>query len=151
MSPHSPLERTTGLTNSALWIIPIMPFILAFFTTWSFAEAITETVWFNVGWVVSLGVIYGMELAGVGVVSTSPTGMGGFFALLFAFIALGVRRFQYRREQKEKAAKKAFADAERARQARRSGSSTGKPQEKSLIVDAFRYAAQVKRSRNAKR
>jgi hypothetical protein len=137
--------------NSALWIIPIMPFILAFFTTWSFSEAITETVWFNVTWVVSLGVIYGMELAGFGLVSTSPTGMGGFFALLFAFIALGVRRIQYRREQKQRAAMKAIADAERARQERRQRAAGVRPEEKSLIVDAFRYAAQVRRARNAKR
>jgi hypothetical protein len=132
--------------HSALWIIPIMPLVLAFFTTWSFSEAITEAVWFNVTYVVSLGVIFGMELAGFGFVSTSPTGLGGFFALLFAFIALGVRRYQYKQEQKRKAAAKALADAEAARQRRRTGKS--QPEEKSLIVNAFRFAAEVKKSRS---
>ncbi|HYI13986.1 MAG TPA: hypothetical protein VEX37_01245 [Thermomicrobiales bacterium] len=132
--------------NSALWIIPIMPIVLAFFTTWSFSEAITEAVWFNVTYVVSLGIIYAMELAGVGFVSTSPTGLGGFFALLFAFIALGVRRYLYKQEQQRKAAAKALADADAARQRRRTGKT--QPEEKSLIVNAFRYAAEVKKSRS---
>ncbi len=132
--------------NSALWIIPIMPLVLAFFTTWSFNEAITEAVWFNVTYVVSLGIIYGMELAGVGLVSTSPTGLGGFFALLFAFIALGIRRYQYKQEQRRKAIARAEAEAEAARQRRRTGKT--QPEEKSLIVNAFRYAAEVKKSRS---
>lgn len=136
--------------NSALWIIPILPLVLAFFTTWSFSEAIAEAVWFNVTYVVSLGVIFGLELAGFGILSTSPTGMGGFFALLFAFIALGVRRYQYKQEQQRKAAAKALAQAEAARQRRRTGKS--QPEERSLIVDAFRFAAEVKKSRgNSKR
>ena len=136
--------------NSALWIIPILPLVLAFFTTWSFNEAIAEAVWFNVTYVVSLGVIFGLELAGFGILSTSPTGMGGFFALLFAFIALGVRRYQYKQEQQRKAAAKALAQAEAARQRRRTGKS--QPEERSLIVDAFRFAAEVKKSRsNSKR
>jgi hypothetical protein len=132
--------------NSALWIIPIMPIVLGFFTTWSIKEAISEAVWFNVAYVVSLGSIYLMEVAGIGFLSTSPTGMGGFVALLIAFMALGVRRYQYRQEQKRKAAAKAIADAEAARQRRRNAKNP--PEEKSLIVDAFRYAAQVKKARS---
>lgn len=132
--------------NSALWIIPILPLVLAFFTTWSINEAIAEAVWFNVTYVVSLGVIYGLELAGFGIVSTSPTGLGGFFALLFAFIALGVRRYLYKQEQRRKAEAKAAALAEAERQRRRTGKS--QPEEKSLIVNAFRYAAEVKKSRS---
>ena len=132
--------------NSALWIIPILPLVLAFFTTWSFNEAITEAVWFNVTYVVSLGVILGLEMAGFGILSTSPTGLGGFFALMFAFIALGVRRYQYKKEQIRKAAAKAAAEAEAARQRRRTGKS--QPEEKSLIVNAFRFAAGVKKSRS---
>ena len=132
--------------NNALWIIPVLPLVLAFFTTWSFNEAITEAVWFNVTYVVSLGIIFAMEVAGVGIVSTSPTGLGGFFALLFAFIALGVRRYQYKQEKKRKAAAKALADAEAARQRRRNGNR--QPEERSLIVNAFRFAAEVKKSRS---
>lgn len=132
--------------NSALWIIPILPLVLGFFTTWSFNEAITEAVWFNTTYVVSLGVIFGLELAGYGVLSTSPTGLGGFFALLFAFIALGIRRYQYKQEQRRKAEAKAAAAAEAARQRRRAGKT--QPEEKSLIVNAFRFAAEVKKSRS---
>lgn len=132
--------------NSALWIIPVLPLVLAFFTTWSFNEAIIEAVWFNVAYVVSLGVILGLEVAGYGIVSTSPTGLGGFFALLFAFIAFGIRRYQYRQEKKQKAIAKAAAEAEAERRRRRSGQS--QPEERSLIVDAFRFAAEVKKSRS---
>jgi flagellar biosynthesis component FlhA len=132
--------------HSALWIIPILPFVLAFFTTWSFNEAIAETVWFNVTYVASLGIIFALELAGFGIVSTSPTGLGGFFALLFAFIALGIRRYQYKQEQRRKAAAKAAAIAEAERQRRKAGAR--QPEERSLIVDAFRFAAEVKKSRS---
>lgn len=132
--------------HSALWIIPILPFVLAFFTTWSFNEAIAEAVWFNVAYVVSLGVIFGLELAGFGVVSTSPTGLGGFFALLIAFIALAIRRYQYKKEKTRKAAAKAAAQAEAARQRRLAGNH--QPEERSLIVNAFRFAGEVKKSRS---
>ena len=132
--------------NSALWIIPILPLVLAFFTTWSIGEAITEAVWFNATYVISLGIIFGLEVAGYGILSTSPTGLGGFFALLFAFLALGVRRYQYKQEQRRKAEAKALAAAEAARQRRRTGKS--QPEEKSLIVNAFRFAAEVKKSRS---
>jgi len=136
--------------NSALWIIPVLPFVLAFFTTWSFNEAITEAVWFNVTYVISLGAILGLELAGYNFVSTSPTGMGGFFALLFAFIALGVRRYRYKQEQKRKAVARAIARADAERQARKSGQP--QPEERSLIVNAFRFAGDVKKARsNSKR
>jgi len=134
--------------NSALWIIPIMPIVLGFFTTWSLTEAITEAVWFNVAYVVSLGAIYLMEVAGFGLLSTSPTGMGGFFALLIAFMALGVRRYQYKQEQRRKAEAKALAAAEAARQRRRAGAKGQQPEERSLIVNAFRFAAEVKKSRS---
>ncbi len=132
--------------NSALWIIPILPLVLAFFTTWSFNESITEAVWFNAMYVLTLGIILGMDMAGYGIVSTSPTGMGGFFALLFGFVAFGIRRYQYRQEQQRKAIARAAAQAEAARQLRRSGKSA--PEERSLIVNAFRFAAEVKKSRS---
>ena len=132
--------------HSALWIIPILPLVLGFFTTWSIGEAIAEAVWFNVTYVVSLGLFLVLEMAGFGIVSTSPTGMGGFFALLFAFIALGVRRYQYKQEQKRKAAAKAAARAEAARKRKLAGNT--QPEERSLIVDAFRFAAEVKKSRS---
>lgn len=132
--------------NSALWIIPILPFVLAFFTTWSFNEAIAEAVWFNVAYVTALGAIFALELAGFTFVSTSPTGLGGFFALLFAFSAMGVRRYQYRKEKQRKAIAQAEAAAEAARQRRKAGYQP--PEEKSLIVDAFRFAGQFKKSRS---
>ena len=63
--------------HTAMWIIPIAPFILAIATTWSLREAIEETVWFNVAYVGVLALIYAIDMAGFDVVSTSPTGPGG--------------------------------------------------------------------------
>jgi hypothetical protein len=134
--------------HTAMWIIPIAPFILAMATTWSFREAIEETVWFNVAYVGVLAVIYLLDLVGLGVVSTSPVGAGGGIAMVAGFIALGVQRYRYKQEQRRKAEARAIAAAEaRARAARGE-----QPEQRSFIVDAFRVAGQMQRARkNAKR
>ena len=134
--------------HTAMWIIPIAPFILALATTWSIREAIEETVWFNVAYVGVLAIIYAIEFAGFEFVSTSPTGSGGLFAMIAGFIALGVQRYRYKQEKQRKAEAKAIAEAEaRARRAK-----DGQLEERSLIVDAFRIAGNYQRARkNAKR
>jgi hypothetical protein len=130
--------------HSALWIVPILPFVLGLFTTWSIREAFQETVWFNVAYVASLALIYGLEVAGLSPFSTSPTGSGGVIALAIAFVALGIQRYRWKQERRRIAEAKA---AERARRA-----AAGQPAQRSLIEDAFKYAASVQRARkNAKR
>ena len=134
--------------HTAMWIIPIAPFILAIATTWSLREAIEETVWFNVAYIGVLALIFAMDLAGYGYISTSPTGAGGGIAMLFGFVALAIQRYRYKQERRRKLEAKALAEAEaRARRAQ-----SGQPEERSLIVDAFRMAGNYQRARkNAKR
>jgi len=134
--------------HTAMWIIPIAPFILGLATTWSLREAIEETVWFNVAYVGVLALIYGIEIAGYDFVSTSPTGAGGGLAMIAGFIALAIQRYRYKQERRRKFEAKALAAAEaRARQAQ-----GGQPEERSLIVGAFRMAGNLQRARkNAKR
>src|SRR3954453_9169339 len=102
--------------HTAMWIIPIAPFILAIATTWSIREAIEETVWFNVAYIGMLALIYGLEVTGFGIISTSPTGSGGLFAMLAGFVALGIQRYCWKQEKRRKLeVKAAAAAAERAR------------------------------------
>lgn len=134
--------------QTAMWIIPIAPFILAIATTWSLREAVEETVWFNVAYVGVLALIYGIEIAGYDFVSTSPTGAGGGFAMIAGFLALAVQRYRYKQERRRKYEAKMIAEAE----ARKRRAQTGQPEEKSFIVDAFRAAGNIQRARkNAKR
>jgi predicted membrane-bound dolichyl-phosphate-mannose-protein mannosyltransferase len=135
--------------QTAMWLIPILPFILAIATTWSLREAIAETVWFNVAYVVVLAIIYLADLVGLGFISTSPVGPGGGIALGAGFAALAYRRYQWKQEQR----RLAILRAERARREAAARKAAGnRPQEKSLIVDAFRFAGTLERQRrNAKR
>jgi predicted membrane-bound dolichyl-phosphate-mannose-protein mannosyltransferase len=131
-----------------MWLIPILPFILAIATTWSLREAIAETVWFNVAYVAVLALIYAANLVGVEVISTSPIGPGGGIALGVAFGALAYRRYRWKQEQR----RLAILRAERARREAAARKASGQSQERSLIVDAFRFAGTLERQRrNAKR
>jgi hypothetical protein len=134
--------------HSALWVIFVGVFVLSFAKTWSPREAINQTAWFSIAYMIALALIYAAEQLGYGWLSTSPTGFGGVAALLVGFAALVVR---HRIWTKEKARKAAARAVERKRQAA-ARATAGKPAEKSLIVDAFRFAGQMQRSRrNAKR
>jgi hypothetical protein len=130
--------------HTAMWLIPIAPFILGIATTWSLREAFEETVWFNVAYVLTLGVIYLADAVGYGFISTSPVGSGGLIAMVTGFIALGVRRRQWKIEQREKA----IAKARKAREQARLAAASGKPQQdNSMIVNAFRFAGSLERAR----
>lgn len=134
--------------HTAMWIIPILPFLLVVAKTWKIKEAITQTVWFNVAYVAALAVIYLADITGNGFMSTSPVGKGGLVAMVAGFSAMGVRTIRYQREQKRIALAKAAAAAERQRLIA-AGEVT---ESRSLIVDAFRVAGQMQRARkNAKR
>jgi hypothetical protein len=130
--------------HTALWLIPILPFILAFFTTWSLREAVNETVWFNVAYLAGLFLIFVAEKMGYGFFSTSPTGSGGAVALVVGFIALAYRRHRWKKEQRLKAIAKLEEQRRRA--------AAGQPAQRSLVQDAFRFAATVNKARkDAKR
>lgn len=144
-------EGNANHMQTAMWLIPILPFILAIATTWSLREAFAETVWFNVGYVATLAIIYVADLVGLGFVSTSPVGPGGAIALGVGFAALGYRRYRWKQEERLKAIARE-EERKRREAAARAAGRTGKPQEKSLIVDAFRLAGTIQRQRkNAKR
>jgi hypothetical protein len=98
-----------------LGIIPIAVFILAFAGTWSLREAFNEMIWFGVGWLGALAVIYMFDVVGYGFLSTSPTGPGGGVAFIFGFGAMYYRRRLWRQEQAEKRRRQ---EEERARHAR---------------------------------
>lgn len=137
--------------QTAMWLIPILPFILGIATTWSLREAFAETVWFNAAYVATLAVIYLTDILGLNLISTSPVGPGGGIALGVGFAALGYRRFRWKQEERLKAIAREEERKRRAAEARAAGKST-KPQEKSLIVDAFRFAGTMqKQRRKAKR
>src|SRR4051794_13214154 len=89
--------------HTALWLIPILPFILAIFTTWSLRESVNETVWFNVAYLAGLFVIYVMEQLDHGIFSPSPPGSGGLAAMIIGLAAQGVRRYRWKKEQRIKA------------------------------------------------
>lgn len=142
------IRRKPDQMHTAMWIIPILPFILVVAKTWKIKEAITQTVWFNVAYAATLAVIYLADVTGNGFMSTSPVGKGGFVAMLAGFAAMGVRTIRYRQEQKRIAEARAAAEA--ARRARIAAGEVAEP--RSLIVDAFRVAGQMQRARkNAKR
>lgn len=99
-----------------LGIIPLAVFVLGFAGTWSVREAFNEMIWFSVGWMGALAVIYASDMAGYEFLSTSPTGPGGGVAFIFGFGAMYYRRRKWKQEQIEKQRRLAEARAERARQ-----------------------------------
>lgn len=126
-----------------MWLIPILPFILGIATTWSLREAFAETIWFNAAYVATLAVIYVADLLGFGFISTSPIGPGGGIALGLGFLALSIRRYRWKQEQR----RIAIARAERARREAAARKAAGPAPERSLIVDAFRLAGNLERQR----
>jgi hypothetical protein len=147
-APSCTSKGTVNDVQTAMWLIPILPFILGIATTWSIREAIAETVWFNAAYVATLALIYGADLVGLGLISTSPVGPGGGIALGVGFAALAVRRYRWKQDQRRIAIER----AERARREAAARKAAGKTEEKSLIVDAFRFAGNIQRQRkNARR
>src|SRR5690606_471135 len=79
-------------------------------------EAFNEMIWFSVGWMGGLAVIYAFDVAGYGFLSTSPTGPGGGISLLIGFGAMFYRRRKWRQEQIEKQRRLAEERARRIRE-----------------------------------
>jgi hypothetical protein len=123
--------------NIGLGVIIIGVFIMTLAFTWSLRHAFNTTVWFSVGWVGTLFVLYVMDVAGYGYISTSPLGPGGAVALGGGAI---VAYIYHRRWMKQQAIKKAREAAERA--ARRA---RGEP-EPTLLGNVFRTINKVRSS-----
>jgi hypothetical protein len=131
-----------------LWIIPILPFVLTFARTWSVRKAFNDTVWFTGFWLGTLAVIYAAEVAGLDFISTSPVGPGGAIAIGVGFIGYYVGSYRWNKRQRRIRAARAAAEEERRRRVARGEV----PEQRSLIVDAFRWAGEAQRARkNAKR
>lgn len=135
------------MLQTAMWLIPIAPFIIGIATTWSLREAFEETVWFNAAYALTLGIVYLAEVAGFGFVSTSPTGAGGALGLVAGFTAQGVARYRWKKEQYAKAVAKAAEQRRLAAERKRQGITAKPADESSIIVNAFRVAGALERSR----
>lgn len=102
--------------NLGLGVILVGVFIIGFFYTWSLRHAFNLTVWFGVGWMGSLFVLYVLDEAGYGIVSTAPLGSGGAVAIGIASL---VAYFYHRRWKKEEAERQRIkAEEAAARRAR---------------------------------
>lgn len=123
--------------NIGLGVIIIGVFIMTLAFTWSLRHAFNTTVWFSVGWVGTLFALYMLDVAGYGVISTSPLGPGGAVALGGGAI---VAYIYHRRWMKAQAIKKAREAAERA--ARRA---RGEP-EPTMLGNVFRTINKVRSS-----
>ena len=106
--------------NLGLGVILVGVFIIGFFYTWSVRHAFNLTVWFGVGWMGSLFVLYVLDEAGYGIVSTEPLGSGGAVAIGVATIVAYIyhRRWKAAEAEKERikaeeaAARKARGESE---------------------------------------
>lgn len=135
------------MPHTAMWLIPIAPFIIGIATTWSLREAFEETVWFNAAYVLTLGVIYLADLLGFGFISTSPIGAGGGLAMIAGFGAQGVARYRWKKAQYEKAVAKAIEQRRLAAERKRQGVTTPPSAAESAVVGVFRIAGALERSR----
>ena len=106
--------------NLGLGVILVGVFIIGFFYTWNLRHAFNLTVWFGVGWMGSLFVLYVLDEAGYGIVSTEPLGSGGAVAIGVATIVAYIyhRRWKAAEAEKERikaeeaAARKARGESE---------------------------------------
>ncbi len=135
------------MLHTAMWLIPIAPFIIGIATTWSLREAFEETVWFNAAYALTLGVVYLAEVAGFGFVSTSPTGAGGALGLVAGFTAQGIARYRWKKAQYAKAVARAAEQRRLAAERKRQGVAAKPAEDNSLIINAFRLAGSLERSR----
>ncbi len=98
--------------NLGLGIVLVGVFICGFAFSWSIRHAFNLTVWFGVGWVASLLVLYLVDSAGISPISTDPLGSGGAVALGIGAI---VAYYYHRRWQKEQLLKRQREAEARAR------------------------------------
>ena len=85
--------------NLGLGIILVGVFIIGFFYSWSLRHAFNVTVWFGVGWMGSLFVLYVLDRTGYGIVSTAPLGAGGAVAIGIATIVAYIHHVRWKRAE----------------------------------------------------
>ena len=88
--------------NLGLGIILVGVFLIGLFYTWRVRHAFNLTVWFGVGWMGSLFVLYVLDEAGYGIVSTEPLGSGGAVAIGVASIVAYVYHRRWKAAEAEK-------------------------------------------------
>ncbi len=102
--------------NLGLGVILVGVFLIGFFYTWSLRHAFNLTVWFGVGWMGSLFVLYILDRAGYGIVSTEPLGAGGAVALGIGSLVAYIYHVRWKKAEAERQRIKAEeAAARRAR------------------------------------
>ena len=138
------------MLQTAMWLIPIAPFIIGIATTWSLRQAFEEMVWFNAAYALTLGAVYLAEVFGYGFVSASPTGAGGAMGLGAGFIAQGICRYRWKKRKYEEAVARAAEQRRIARERKAKGLSPAPPSgADSLITSAFRLAGTLEGKRRA--
>ncbi len=99
-----------------LGVILIGVFIIGFFYTWSIRHGFNLTVWFGIGWMGSLFVLYVLDKTGHGIVSTDPLGSAGAVAIAVGALVAYVYHRRWKKEEAERQRIKAEqAAARRAR------------------------------------
>jgi hypothetical protein len=102
--------------NLGLGVILVGVFIIGFAFTWSIRHAFNLTVWFGVGWMGSLAVLYILDQAGYGIVSTSPLGAAGAVAIAVGALVAYVYHLRWKKAEAER--RRIKAEAAAARRAR---------------------------------
>ena len=102
--------------NLGLGVILVGVFIIGLFYTWSVRHAFNLMVWFGIGWMGSLFILYILDESGYGVISTAPLGSGGAVAIAVAAL---VAYIYHRRWKKAEAVRQRIkAEEAAARRAR---------------------------------
>jgi uncharacterized membrane protein len=125
--------------NLGLGVILVGVFIIGFVYTWSFRHAFNLTVWFGVGWMGSLAVLYMLDKLGYGVISTDPLGSAGAVAIAAGALVAYIYHMRWRKAEAERQRIKAAEAA--ARRAR------GEP-EPSVIGNLGRTLGKMRASRS---
>ena len=99
--------------NLGLGVILLGVFLIGFFYTWSVRHGFNLTVWFGVGWMGSLFVLYVLDKTGYGVVSTDPLGSAGAVAIAAGALVAYIYHRRWKKEEAERQRIKAEAAAAR--------------------------------------
>lgn len=97
--------------NLGLGVILVGAFIIGFMFSWSIRHAFNIMVWFGVGWMGSLFILWALDLSGYGFISTDPLGPVGAIGIGIGAL---VAYFYHRRWQKAEAERQRIKAAEAA-------------------------------------
>lgn len=99
--------------NLGLGILVVAVFLVGFMSSWSIRHAFNLSVWFGIGWLGALALLYALDAAGFGYISTAPIGPGGGVALGVGAIVAYVYHQRWKKQQEEKRRREAAARAAR--------------------------------------